>query len=98
MYVATKNELLQAVECLKQHNLINAAYVLDEAVLRHQFDEKHDMHVLQVVKVPSVLDNAISANCNSDCAKFRSRDCPYRSDEKYKCYRISIYLNECTTF
>lgn len=94
MIVASKEDLRKAVEVLKAHDRYNAAYVLEEALERFVFDDKHSEFVLQVKAVPTILEEAIEECCTTDCVKYSNGACPFKYDEKYKCYRIINHIEE----
>lgn len=89
-----KNALDRAILLLRAHEQYDMAYALEEAIKEHEFDEMHRLFQFELVNVPTLIERAVSAECTTDCAKFRDGSCPFYSyaEKERKCYRIQFYI------
>ena len=90
-----KNATEQEKDWSQRSALINVCSVLEQAVELYEEDDLHPHLLLEIVKAPTILDQAIQECCTTECIHARKGVCQYLSEkEKQKCQRVAAFLCE----
>ena len=101
MRITNQKDLLMVAEYLKKNSdtiqdyrlrgaFINVGYVLDKAIKEGDFDGEHDAYTLKVIKLPNLMDVAVSECCTTDCQRYAKGMCIFK--DKLNCPNIRDYI------